>query len=237
MPEGAEVPEASGICEVSVPAKDANIAISVSPPDVLHMNVIHAIGEVTDEFYVVDALIAEVARVVVEAEAFVIIHRFECSLGRGCIEGNLGRVNFEGEVDIDFFEYVKDGCPPISEVFVSIIQILLRGRRKGVEGVPDRRSCEAVNHGMNDGVVRTGIEKFTCCARGLFHFLSGTLADTFRIAVAPDIGGEDGLVALVDQVTDRLADEVIRDGIAGQIVGLQLSPKVRPRSDLQSVHG
>ena len=55
---------------------------------------------------------------------------------------------------------------------------------------------------MNDSVVWPGIEKFTCCAGGIFHFLCGTLADTFRIAVAPNIGGEDGLVALVDQVAD-----------------------------------
>ena len=46
-------------------------------------------------------------------------------------------MDFESKVDIDFFEYLKDGRPPISEVFVSIIQILLRGRRKGVERVPD----------------------------------------------------------------------------------------------------
>ena len=125
MPEGTEVPEASGISKVSVPAKDADGAISVSPPHVLHMNVIHTVGEVADEFDVVDALIAKVTRVVVEAEALVIIHRLECALGRSRIEGNLGWVDFEGEVDVDFFEYPKDGRPPISEVFVSIILILL----------------------------------------------------------------------------------------------------------------
>ena len=89
------------------------------------MNVINTIGEITDKFDVVDALIAKVTRVVVEAEALVIIYCLECALGRGRIEGDLGRVDFEGEVDIDFFEYLKDGRPPIGKVFVSIIQILL----------------------------------------------------------------------------------------------------------------
>ena len=138
------------------------------------------------------------ARVIVEAEALVIVHRLERALGRSRIEGDLGRVDFEGEVDIDFFEYLKNGRPPISKVFVSIIQILLRSRRKGVEGVPDRRACEAIDHRVNDSIVRSGIEKFTCRAGGIFHFLSGTLADTFRIAFAPDARGEDGFVALVD---------------------------------------
>ena len=54
--------------------------------------------------------------------------------------------------------------------------------------------------------------------RGVLHLPRGALAHAFRIAVAPDVRRQDRLVALVDQVADGLADQVVADGEALQAV-------------------
>src|SRR5690606_13566448 len=47
---------------------------------------------------------------------------------------------------------------------------------------------------------------------GVLHLLGGPPADAFGLAVAPDAGGQDALVALVDGVVaDGLADQVVGD--------------------------
>ncbi len=48
---------------------------------------------------------------------------------------------------------------------------------------------------------------------GVHHLLGGPLAHPFGVAVTPDVGGQDGLVALVDQVADGLPDQVVADGV------------------------
>jgi hypothetical protein len=59
---------------------------------------------------------------------------------------------------------------------------------------------------------RGGIEKFSRGAGGGLHFFGGALADAFRFAVAPDVGGQNGLVPFVNQIAHGLADEVGGDG-------------------------
>lgn len=93
--------------------------------------------------------------------------------------------------------------------------------------MPDRRAGEAVDDRVDDRLVGAGVEEFACGACGGLHRLGGALADALRIAVAPDLRGEDGLVALVDRIADGLADEVIGNGVAAQAVLLELRPKRR----------
>src|SRR4051794_26635941 len=64
----AELPEALRVAERQVAAEHAGWTRHVGPPHVLHVDVIDAIGETIDEGEVVHPLIAEVARIVVEAE-------------------------------------------------------------------------------------------------------------------------------------------------------------------------
>src|SRR5690606_21271925 len=80
--------------------------------------------------------------------------------------------------------------------------VRLRGRREGVERVPDRRTGEAVDHLETE--LRGGMA-------GADHLLGGALSDALGLAVAPDVVGQYGLVPFVDGVADRLPDEVIRD--------------------------
>jgi len=75
-----EVPMATRVGEVGVATEDSNGAVSVSPPSVFHVHVVDAVGEFTDEFDVVDALVAEVGGVVIKAEAFMVTDGFEGAL-------------------------------------------------------------------------------------------------------------------------------------------------------------
>lgn len=53
---------------------------------------------------------------------------------------------------------------------------------------------------------------------GQDHLFSGTAANTLRLAIAPDIRWQDRFVPFIDEVADSLANEVVRDGEAGQLV-------------------
>ena len=135
-------------------------------------------------------------------------------------------MDFEGEVHIQLLIGIEDGQPALGEVLEAFFVILLRGRRKGVERVPDRGAGEAI-HGHRKLVLITaaglGVEKRARGLAGGDHLLGGALADAFRIAVAPHFRGKDGLVPVVDVVADGLTDEVVGNGITGQpVVGEQL---------------
>ena len=56
----------------------------------------------------------------------------------------------------------------------------------------------------------------------------GALADAFG-SPSPQTSGQDGLVTFVDRVADRLADEVVGDGVGVEVV-LRAGPKRRRRS-------
>src|SRR5690606_76654 len=76
----AEIPPAAAVAEIEMPAEDAAVARRVRPPRVLHVHMADARREALDERYVVNALVAEVARVEVEAERRVPVHGIERAL-------------------------------------------------------------------------------------------------------------------------------------------------------------
>src|ERR1700722_16934394 len=121
MPDGTKIPIPPVLSKISVPAKDANFAGPVSPPNIFHVRVIDAVAEFTQELDITDALVAEMGRVVVKAEPAMIFHGFYRSAGRGNIKGNLGRVHFKREVHIKFVERVKDW----HESFAKVVKPLL----------------------------------------------------------------------------------------------------------------
>ncbi len=67
--ERAEIPEAARVGEIRVAAKHADRAIAVAPPNILHVRVENTWAKFADELHIVHPLIAEVRRVVIEAEA------------------------------------------------------------------------------------------------------------------------------------------------------------------------
>ena len=205
-------------------AEHADGAVAVAPPNVLHVGVVNLLTEGADELHVVDALVAEVARVVVEAEALVVADGVERALGRSDIEGDFGRVHFEAEVDVVLLKDFEDGLPALGEIVVTLLQIGLVGGREGVDRVPDGRTRETVD----DGLARTlrlighirlaGVEEFASGLGGQGHLGASALADAFRITITPNVGGQDALVAFIDVVAGSLADEVRGNRPAAEVV-------------------
>ena len=204
----------------------------MAPPDVLHVGVVDLLAEGADELHVVDALVAEVAGVVVEAEALVVADGVERALGGGDVEGDFGRVHFEAEVDVVLLEDLEDGLPALGEIIEALLQVSLVSGREGVNRVPDGGTGEAVDDGLA-GTLRlvghvslTGVEELAGRLSGQGHLSARALADAFRITITPDVRREDALVAFVDIVADGLADEVRGDGVAGEAVLGQQFPLV-----------
>jgi hypothetical protein len=80
VPDGPEIPIAPMIAEIGVTTKDANIAVAVPPPGVLHVGMVNAVFEVPQEFYVIHALVSEVRRIVVKAEAIVMFDSLKSAM-------------------------------------------------------------------------------------------------------------------------------------------------------------
>jgi hypothetical protein len=191
-----------------VAAEHAGAAVAAAPPGVLHVDVENPVGEAPQEGDVVDALVAEVRRVVVEAEGGVAVDGLDGALGGGDVEGDLGRVHLEREAHAELGVGVEDRRPAAGEVVEARLSSL-RGRREGVERVPDRRAGEAVDDLQAERGGGAPVAIISSAAR--WRTPSGSPSPQ-------TCGGQDGLVALVDAVADRLADEVVGDGEELQVV-------------------
>jgi len=103
-------------------------------------------GKSIDELHVIDALVAEVARVVVEAECRVIADRLEGALGEGDVERDFRGMHFQGVADAVVLILVEDRPEALGEVFVSAVDLAGQVRREAVDEVPDGTAGEAVDH-------------------------------------------------------------------------------------------
>ncbi|MEY2640910.1 MAG: hypothetical protein RL150_303 [Candidatus Parcubacteria bacterium] len=204
-PNGLEVPEALAVVEVDVTTEHSGISRHIGPPDVLHVDVVDAVGEAVDEFDVVDTLVGEMARIIVEPERRMVVNRSKRALGRGDVEGDFGRMDLQGEFHTVLLEDVHDRTETASKILEAYIDLPRKHRRKRVDEVPDRGSSETVHHADAEFLGGHG---------SALKLLSGALAHTFGIAVAPDVVRENLLVAIIDVVADGLSDEVRGDGVA-----------------------
>ncbi len=90
--------------------------------------------------HVVHALVAEVRRVVVEAEGGVVSDGLERPLGAGDVERDLGRMHFERELHALLLELVEDGLEALGEILVAVLDLLRQVRREAVDEMPDATS-------------------------------------------------------------------------------------------------
>src|SRR5262249_4908726 len=114
--ERAEIPEAARIGKGDVAAEDTDGAVAVAPPDVLHVDVVDALAEGSDEFDVIDALIAKVGWIVVEAEALVSLDGFDRALRGSDVERDLRRMHFQREVHILLLKRIQNRRPAFGEI-------------------------------------------------------------------------------------------------------------------------
>ena len=183
------------------------------------MDVVDPVGELAREGGGVEELVLEVARVEVDPEGLVVADRVEGLARRDEVVGDLGRVHLEPEAHPLRFEDVHDRPEALGEVLVAALDLGEVVRREGVELVPDRRAREAVH--LRDAERGRG-------AGRVLQALGGALPDALGLAVAPDLGRKDRLVARVDRVADGLPDEVRAERPAAEPVALEeLAPSLR----------
>ena len=102
-------------------AEYAGIRRCGGPAYVLHMHVENAVAKAVDKLYVVDALVAEMARVVVETEGWMTVECFDGPFGRGDIEGDFRRVHFERKLDAELLKLIQDRRPALGKVLIAFV--------------------------------------------------------------------------------------------------------------------
>ncbi len=83
--------------------------------DVLHMHVIDAVVKRAQELDRVDALPQQVAGIEVETEFLAPLDGRQRALGGDQVEGDLGGMDFEGELHAALAEHVEDRMEPLGE--------------------------------------------------------------------------------------------------------------------------
>src|SRR5262249_21306007 len=133
----AEIPVAARVCEVRVPAKNADGAIAVAPPGVFHVSVENSLSEGADKFHIIHVLVAQMRRIVVEAETLVPLDRVDRTLGAGDVESDFRGMHLERKIDIFLVKSIEDRRPAPGEIVEAFLPVLLIGRRKRIDAVPD----------------------------------------------------------------------------------------------------
>jgi hypothetical protein len=226
-PRRAEVPVPTRVAEIQVPAKNARQARRLGPPDILHMHVEDAVAETPNERHIVHTLIAQMAGVVVEAEARMPAHRLNRTLRRDDVVGDFRRMHFQCEVDILLREDIQNRLPARGEVGEALLHQIGRVGRERIQILPDAAACEAVDHHARElslHLVGGAVEEFAGGASGVFHLLGGALTHAFGVAVAPHPRRQNRLVPRVNRVAHRLPHKVVANREALQAVSPQNLP-------------
>jgi len=210
---GTELPAAAGAAEREVTVQQAVEAV-LAAGHVLDVHVVDELAELEQEGRRVDALPQQVARVEVDPKRLppfdsCVVESRERGVHAPGVEADLGRVHFEVEAQAELRVRVDDRPEPRGEVGEARHDLTFEGRRELVDQRPDGRAGES-------GHVRA-----VHLRRRLADHdqpLGGPLSHAFRVAVAPDRGRQDRLMARLDVVADGLADQVAGHGDALEAV-------------------
>ena len=113
------------------------------------------------------------------------------------------------EAHVFRLESVQNRRPACGKVRVARVDIGLAGGREEVELGPHAAAGKAVDH--IDAKEARGLGR-------LLDLLGRTLAHTLRLAVAPDVVGQNAFVAFINRITDALPNEMIANRPAAEIV-------------------
>jgi hypothetical protein len=93
--------------------------------------------------------------------------------------------------------------------------------------MPHRGTSESIHNNAVRVFLKAGfvIEKSPSGLCGENHFFRSPLANSFWLAIAPDIRRQDRLVPFIDEIANGLANEVVRDGKTGELVLCENFPK------------
>src|SRR2546423_1436353 len=104
--------------------------------------------------------------------------RLQGPLRRVNVERDLGRMDFEGELDTALCEDIEDRVEPVGEELKAIVDHLARHRREAVEQVPDRATGKTVDDADTESLGGAG---------RILQLLGRPLVDRVRLTIAPDM--------------------------------------------------
>src|SRR6516162_9050154 len=210
MADRAEVPISPEISEIGMSPENPDLAVPMTPPDVFHVGVINAIFELAKEFHIIDTLACKVRRVEVKPEPPMMFYRVQGPMSGCDIKGDLRRMHFETEIDVDGIKRIQYGQKSSGKIIIPLLEKLLACRRESVTCMPDAGPGKSGNHSWKLGaLVRLGINEIARRARCLDHMFSGAPAYAFRIAIFPDLRRQNLSMPSIDIVADSLPDKMI----------------------------
>ena len=80
------------------------------------MDMVNSVAELANEFYVVDTLVAEVRRIVIESKTLMAIDSRNGPLSGSNVESNFCRMYFKSEVNIGFVKRFKNRQPSFCKI-------------------------------------------------------------------------------------------------------------------------
>ncbi|OQB35287.1 MAG: hypothetical protein BWY06_03204 [Candidatus Latescibacteria bacterium ADurb.Bin168] len=192
-----EIPGPPVISEIEMRAEDTPFAIKFDDR-ILHVHVENPVAKRVDELRRAHALPVQVARVKVEPERRVILHRFESRLGGVDVVRDLCRVNFKAELDSVVGEAVQYRFPFAREISIPCLNHPRSPRREAVKRMPDSRAGETVDN-RHPQVLRRNPRQL--------HFVDRPVANLLR--PIGQFRRRKAVCALVVRIADELAGKVI----------------------------
>src|SRR6266536_4605052 len=153
------------------------------------MYVVDTVGELFDKGSRIEKLRNKMAWIKVNTKGRTIADGIERLTGCHKIVGDFSRMNLQAILHAYLLKYIDNGIPATGKILVPALDFNGVAWWEGVEYVPDARSSESCDLSHTECCGCTGsIHKFFCC----------TLAHSFRLTIAPDVGGKNRLVARVN---------------------------------------
>ena len=106
-----------------MPTKDSSFTEMIMPKSVLHMDMVNAISKLVDKLHIINALITQMAGVVVEPEGRMVINRFQSTFCGGNVKGDFRGMNLQTILDTLLLEQIHDRPPAISKVLEPSINL------------------------------------------------------------------------------------------------------------------
>src|SRR5260370_21665673 len=170
------------------------------------------VGEATIHLQRYDSLPEQMAGVERKSELLAAAQGIEGHFRAVVIENHLAGMHFQREAHAAFSAYIEQGVPSPGEFGKAFRDDCRSGTRIRGEVREDRRSAEPAYYADAELLRDTNRRR---------HFLAGAVPNTVGIALAPNVIGQQSLMARVNHVADRLAHAMIAEDVERQLIARQ----------------
>ncbi len=135
----------------------------------------------------------------IESKLRPVVQRIQRSLSRINVKGNLRWVYFQCKTNSTFSKDIQNRIESLREQLVSVVNHRLRYWRERVQKMPNARTGKAVDDFDTE---------LLCCSRSCFQLFNRSFVHTFRISISPNVRRQNRFVTRVNDVTNRLTNEM-----------------------------